>query len=147
MQNRGIFWGTLATTGLLDLLVKFLVRKYLVVPIQILPFFKLEFVENPHLAFGFELGQIWIVLFSFVALLLLGNIFVKNVRKSSKIGAFAFGLIFGGALANLGERIFFSRVTDFIALAPIPNFNLADAALSIGVATLVLFYSKIFQKN
>jgi signal peptidase II len=60
---------------------------------------------------------------------------------------FAFGIIFGGALANLGERIIFAHVTDFVALSIIPNFNLADTALTLGVATLIAFHSKIFKKN
>jgi signal peptidase II len=52
----------------------------------------------------------------------------------------------GGAIGNLGERIFFGQVTDFIALLTIPNFNLADTALTIGVILLIIFHSKIFTK-
>jgi signal peptidase II len=147
MQNRRIFWGGLVGILFFDILTKFLVQKYLIVPQEILPFFKLEFVENSQLAFGIEFPRFLIILLSIVALFLLGNIFVKNVFKSSKIGGFAFGLIFGGALGNLGERIIFGRVTDFLALSIIPNFNLADAALTIGVSVLILWHSKIFIKN
>ncbi|MFA6458165.1 MAG: signal peptidase II [Patescibacteria group bacterium] len=147
MKNRGIFWGALTGIVFLDILTKFGAQKYLFVPHKILPFLKLEFVENSNLAFGIEFPRVWIILLSLVALGILGNIFVKNVRKTSKIGAFAFGIIFGGALANLGERIIFAHVTDFVALSIIPNFNLADTALTLGVATLIAFHSKIFKKN
>ena len=57
-----------------------------------------------------------------------------------------FALLLGGAFGNLTERIFFKKVTDFISLSIIPNFNLADAALTIGVALLIIFHSKIFKK-
>jgi len=147
MQNREFFWGVLTATFVADLATKFCVQKWLVIPRKILPFFELEFVENQNLAFGIALPRIWIILFSLVALVLLANIFVKNVRKQSKISGIAFGLIFGGALGNLGERIIFARVIDFIALPVIPNFNLADAALTIGIILLLAFYSKIFKKN
>lgn len=146
MQNREIFWGGLAGILFFDIFTKICVQKNLLTPIEILPFLKLEFAENSNLAFGIEFPRILIILLSIFALFLIGNIFVKNVRKSSKIGVFAFALIFGGAIGNLSERIIFGRVTDFVALSIIPNFNLADAALTTGVAILVLFYSKIFTK-
>ncbi len=119
-------------------------QKYLVAPIELLPFLKFELTENTRLAFGIDFPRVLIILLSIFAIAFLGNIFVKNVRKHSKIGRVAFVLIFGGALGNLGERIVFGRVTDFVALSIIPNFNLADAALTIGVAILILGNSKIF---
>ncbi|MFH1546532.1 MAG: signal peptidase II, partial [Patescibacteria group bacterium] len=41
---------------------------------------------------------------------------------------------------------FFGRVTDFISLSIIPNFNLADAALTIGITLLIIFHRRIFKK-
>lgn len=147
MQNRGIFWSVFGGVIFFDAITKFYIQAYLLTPIEILPFLKLEFTENSHLAFGIEFPRIWIILLSLFALTLIGNIYVKNVRKSSKIGAIAFALIFGGAVTNLGERIVFGHVTDFLVLSVIPNFNLADSALTIGVALILIFHSKIFKKN
>ncbi|HEX9798247.1 MAG TPA: signal peptidase II [Anaerolineales bacterium] len=44
----------------------------------------------------------------------------------------------GGAIGNLIDRITRGPVTDFVAVGPIPVFNVADAAISCGVAVLVL---------
>ena len=44
----------------------------------------------------------------------------------------------GGAIGNLIDRISRGPVTDFVAVGPIPVFNVADASISLGVAVLVL---------
>ena len=147
MQNRGIFWSVFGGTIFVDLLTKFFVQNYLLTPLKIFPFLSLKLTENPNLAFGIAFPRFLIIAFSIFALLLIGNIFVKNVRKNSKIGALAFALIFGGAITNLGERIFLGHVTDFISLSIIPNFNVADTALTFGVALIIIFHSNIFKKN
>ncbi|MFH0776758.1 MAG: signal peptidase II [Patescibacteria group bacterium] len=148
MQNRKVLLGSgIAGVLSLDILTKWLAQRYLLAPIEFLPFWRLEFTENSNLAFGIPFPRGLTVLLSIFAVIFLGNLFVKNVRKSSKIGVIAFALIFGGAIGNLGERILFGRVTDFVYLIGIPNFNLADAALSAGVVLLIIFYSKIFVKN
>ena len=48
----------------------------------------------------------------------------------------ALGLILGGALGNVYDRIMFGTVTDFINFHFWPVFNVADSAVSIGVVTL-----------
>ena len=48
------------------------------------------------------------------------------------------GIILGGALGNLYERVVYGEVVDFIALGPIPLFNLADAGITVGLIGLVL---------
>src|SRR5262249_32982380 len=50
------------------------------------------------------------------------------------------GLIMGGTVGNGYERLFQHNVTDFIALHFWPVFNVADSALSVGVAVLLLGY-------
>ena len=50
----------------------------------------------------------------------------------------AMGLQLGGAAGNLIDRLQMSRVTDFISIGSFPVFNVADSAISIGVAVLLL---------
>lgn len=50
------------------------------------------------------------------------------------------GLLAGGALGNLADRVRADGVTDFIDLSPWPPFNLADVAITAGVVLLVLIY-------
>ncbi|MBU1089452.1 signal peptidase II [Patescibacteria group bacterium] len=146
-QNILLFAG-IALVASLDFFVKFLARKFLVPAqtVEIFPFLKLEFTQNSNLAFGIPFPRSLIILLSIFAIIFLGNLFVKNVKKESKIGVVAFALLLGGAFGNLTERIFFGKVTDFISLSIIPNFNLADAALTIGITLLIIFHRRIFKK-
>lgn len=50
----------------------------------------------------------------------------------------ALGLVWGGMLGNLADRLLFESVFDFILVRPIPVFNLADAALTVGGALFAL---------
>jgi signal peptidase II len=52
----------------------------------------------------------------------------------------ATGLLAGGALGNLVDRIQAGAVTDFVDLSPWPPFNLADVAITLGVVLLVFLY-------
>lgn len=129
----------------LDLTTKHLAQTFLTTPVEILPILQLQLSKNANLAFGIPFPRILTILLSIAAIIFFGNLFVKNVRKESKIGLIAFALILGGALGNLSERIWCGEVIDFISLLSIPNFNLADSALTIGVSLLILFHSKIFK--
>ena len=52
----------------------------------------------------------------------------------------AAGLLAGGAIGNLADRIRADAVTDFVDLPPWPPFNLADVAITAGVLLLVFLY-------
>ena len=54
-----------------------------------------------------------------------------------------FGLVAGGALGNLFDRVMHGYVIDYIAIWKWPVFNLADAAIFVGAVLLVIFYDKI----
>ena len=131
-----------------DFFLKFLAQSFLTPaqPIKILSFLKLELTQNSNLAFGIPFPRELIILLSVVAIIFLNNLFVKNVKKESKIGIIAFVLLLGGAFGNLTERILFGKVTDFVSLSIIPNFNLADTALTIGATLLIIFHHRIFKK-
>jgi signal peptidase II len=65
-------------------------------------------------------------------------------RSSRRVEVFALGLILGGALGNLGDRVFRGdgfldgAVVDWIDWWFIPTFNVADMALNIGVALMLV---------
>lgn len=72
-------------------------------------------------------------------------VLIRMVRRSDDIWTIgALALVLGGALGNLSDRVFrapgFLRgaVVDFIHIDPIPTFNLADSALTVGAVTLVV---------
>lgn len=105
----------------------------------------LTLVLNPGLAFGM-LGAVppgwrWVVaLLSLAALCALGVLALQLLPGGGWGAAFALGLIFGGAVGNLFDRWRFGAVVDFIDVYwktyHWPAFNVADSAISVGVALL-----------
>ncbi|GGW32259.1 signal peptidase II [Streptomyces xantholiticus] len=116
-------------------------------PIQIIgDWLKFEAVRNPGAAFG--MGEAFTIIFTFIA----ATVIVVIVRLARKLysgpWALALGLLLGGALGNLTDRIFRSpgvfegAVVDFIAPAHFAVFNLADSAIVCGGVLIVLLSFK-----
>lgn len=92
---------------------------------------------NDGIAFGLAGGGgIWVILLSAVALVALGA-FVA-AAPAGWPSSLAGGLILGGALGNLVDRVRLGEVTDFLLLPGWPAFNLADAAITAGVIVLAV---------
>jgi signal peptidase II len=110
-------------------------------------FFTLTLVMNPGLAFGL-LGGVphgwrWIVgVLSVAALAVLARVALRVLPTGSRLDRIAIGLIFGGAIGNLIDRLRFGAVVDFVDLHARgyhwPAFNVADSAISVGVVVLTL---------
>lgn len=112
--------------AILDQLSKFIVK-------QIMPFTK-----NYGAAFGILQGER--ILLMFIAVIVLTLIIFAHYTNKKEFPAVATGLLAGGIIGNLVDRIFFGYVVDFIDLHWFPSFNLADSFNTIGVA-LLLWYS------
>ena len=107
----------------------------------------LTLVLNPGLAFGL-LGGIpptwrWVVAaLSLVALAVLARVALRVLPTGGWPGRLAIGLIFGGAIGNLIDRARFGAVVDFVDVHwrgwHWPAFNVADSAITVGVALLAL---------
>jgi signal peptidase II len=108
-------------------------------------FFTLRFSENTGVAFGMAQslpgGRILLTLVALGALALVFYYLRKSDEGHLRMHV-ALGLVGGGALGNLIDRILFGRVTDFIVWHyhghEWPAFNIADAALVAGVALMAL---------
>jgi len=88
-------------------------------------------------AFGLASGVtpvVLVLLASAIVLLLL----VLGSRLRWRGSSVAIGLVLGGALGNLADRVFRGHVVDFIAVPHWPTFNLADAAITVGVVLLLI---------
>ena len=109
--------------------------------------FALTLVMNPGLAFGL-LGNMpptwrWLVAaLSLIALGVLARVALRVLPAGSSIDIIAIGLIFGGAVGNLIDRARYGAVVDFIDVYfrsyHWPAFNVADSAITIGVAMMAL---------
>src|SRR5947207_6331650 len=110
-------------------------------------FVNLTLVMNPGLAFGL-LGGVpiawrWVVaVLSLIALGVLARIALRVLPEGSWLDHVAIGLIFGGAVGNLIDRLRFGAVVDFVDLHVHgyhwPAFNVADSSITVGVALLAL---------
>ena len=118
------------------------------VPISVIDgLFSLTLVMNPGLAFGM-LGTVppgwrWVVaLLSIGALGVLAAVATRLLPEGGRAAAVAVGMIFGGAAGNLIDRARFGAVVDFLDFYwhgwHWPAFNVADSAISVGVALLAL---------
>jgi signal peptidase II len=102
----------------------------------------LRLVRNPGAAFGLAQGAT--VVFTVVALVVVLVILRAARRLRSRGWAVGFGLVLGGAVGNLTDRLFRApgplrgHVVDFLELPHWPVFNLADSAIVTGGALIVL---------
>lgn len=130
---------TAASVVLMDQLVKELVRGSMVVGERrdLLGFVDLVSVRNKGVAFGAFSGHGWLV--PALTLFALGAVLVWFARRPSESFAwFPSGLVVGGAVGNLLDRLVHGAVTDFIKLPHWPAFNIGDMAITAGVLLLVV---------
>ena len=110
-------------------------------------FVNLTLVMNPGLAFGLlggvPVGWRWLLaVLSLIALAVLAKVALRVLPDGSWLDHAAVGLIFGGAVGNLIDRTRFGSVVDFVDVYfrgwHWPAFNVADSAITVGVALLAL---------
>ena len=110
-------------------------------------FFNLVYVTNTGAAFGFLAGsKSWLrqVFFVGVAVVALGVIVYAygHLKRQGRIFVYALGLIGGGAIGNLIDRLRFGSVVDFLDFYfgsyHWPAFNAADSAITVGVGLFML---------
>jgi len=117
------------------------------VPVDLAPWLSLTLVMNPGLAFGVlagvPTGWRWVVAaLSLAALVVLARVALRVLPAHGWPGAVAVGMIFGGAVGNLIDRLRWGAVVDFVDVHwqsyHWPAFNVADSAITVGVALLAL---------
>jgi len=135
-------------------------------------FFRITFIENPGMAFGFNPGinfKLWISVFSILASI--GIVIYLYLMKEERFTLrFSLALILGGAIGNLIDRLFYGifygygplfygKVVDFLDVDFFhftlfgktfdrwPIFNIADAAVTVGVIILLIFHTRAQEKT
>lgn len=93
-------------------------------------------VRNDGIAFGLFGGSTVLVL-AVTLLAALGLAYYVMTQPRRRGQWVAVGLLAGGAAGNLVDRVAAGEVTDFIDLPAWPAFNLADVAITVGIATLI----------
>lgn len=165
--------------------------------IHITDWFQLVFVENPGMAFGWEIagGKLFLTLFRIIAVTVIGWFISKEIKENKPMGYIVcLSLIMAGAMGNIIDclfygmifnspsypevaqfvpwgtgygEFFYGKVVDMFYFPLIewdmpnvswlpysgehcvffsPIFNFADASISCGIISLILFYNKIISK-
>ncbi|WP_447974113.1 signal peptidase II [Nitrospira sp. Kam-Ns4a] len=117
-------------------------------------FFSLTYIRNPGAAFGLLASSsngfrlVFFGLTSLFALGLLGTIFFR-LSQDDWLGQVSIAGILGGAIGNLLDRIRYGEVIDFLDFYingyHWPAFNIADAAITVGVCFLIVHFA--FEKK
>ncbi len=135
---------------LLDQLVKFIVTGPLGLDslsgrvIDLLPIFRVRFVANVGVSLGLLNASSDAGRWALVALTgaIAAGVLVWMLRERNRQDQFGLGLVLGGAIGNIADRVRLGYVVDYADLhfgewSPFLVFNLADAAITIGVLVLL----------
>ena len=112
--------------------------------IELLPFFNLTWTENYGVSLGMltaqsaEMRYVLVALTSLIALV----VFIWMMREKTRPELFGLALVLGGALGNIRDRATFGYVVDYAdfhigGFRPFLIFNIADAAITIGVLIIL----------
>ncbi len=108
--------------------------------IEITSFFNLTMVWNEGISFGLFQGS-GVLILSSIALIITGVFSVWMMRATGWLQAISLGLVIGGAIGNVFDRVRFGAVADFFDFHVMgwhyPAFNVADSAIVVGIALLV----------
>jgi len=126
-----------------DQATKVMVLAWLEQPVAVTPFLNLVLVWNRGVSFGMlsslGAGVSWVL--SGLALAVVVGLLIWLKRSTHPLTASGLGLVIGGALGNVIDRIRFGAVVDFVDVHVAgwhwPAFNVADAAICIGAAALL----------
>lgn len=156
MQMSKHVWqglGLAALVTALDQLSKWIIVAHVMNPpvqIEVTSFFNLVLAHNRGVSFGMfaagsELGK-WILVG--LALMISGFLVRWLIQSSSPFSIIALGLILGGAVGNVIDRVLIGAVVDFLDFHAFgthwPAFNVADTTIFLGAAGLIFesFFSK-----
>jgi signal peptidase II len=97
------------------------------------PHMVIQYVENSGAAFGLLRGQTFLLTFVALAVVIALIFSYQRARNPSWQLVWGLGLLLGGALGNLIDRIRLGYVVDYVAISIWPKFNIADSAITLGV--------------
>ncbi len=131
-----LLWSSIAASFLLSMIAKWLADSFLTERVAILGSFAgLRYTLNPHVAFSMNFGSLEGPL---IAIALVALCVAAFRTAKTALGQIGYGIIIGGALGNIVDRLGDGSVTDFVQVGTFPVFNVADSCITAGVTVLLL---------
>lgn len=123
--------------------------------IKVIPkFISFIYVQNKGAAWGIlKDNTIFLIIMSFIGIALILSFYILRLKRTgnrtSILFAVSVGLIIGGAVGNLADRLIFRYVRDFINFdfMNFPVFNFADVALTFGIIILLIYILFFYNKE
>ena len=139
-QCRLSFWTVAVFIFILDRLTKLLVVNYLPVGSSInFSFFSITHILNTGTFFGLGKSAGFLLLFFSIVV----SFYLIGWHKKYPVHLQPLlGLVLGGALGNVTDRLIYGAVVDFIDFHFWPVFNVADSAISLAVVLILLFETR-----
>lgn len=132
---------------ILDQMAKYFMQIRLSDPVWFFDGVGFEKAFNKGVAFSLPLGGVPAILLAMAIIIILLIFAYKNLNQEKIITHVVLGLIIGGAVGNIIDRIAYGYVRDFIRIGWWPTFNVADSCIVIGGLIFVIFYDKIALKK
>lgn len=124
-----------AASCVTSVLAAFAARLWIDHPIPLVgSWIHLTLTMNPGIAFGVHMPSPWQEIVIAAALV---GVLVVALRTDDRVSRAAYGLILGGALGNILDRLPDGFVTDYVAVGSFPVFNVADSCITIGVLLML----------
>lgn len=98
----------------------------------------LQYVENTGAAFGIMPDQTGLLTVVSIAISVFAVFVMRREMNQHPLTALAIGMVVGGAVGNIIDRLWHGFVVDFIAIGQFPKFNLADAMITLGIVLLLV---------
>lgn len=147
-SNAFFRWGVIAAAliAIADQASKFWIVQIVELPvrrkIELSPIFDLTYVENRGASFGMLAGGMGSrIILSSISIAVATALVIWLARLKRRFAAAGAALIVGGALGNLYDRLAYGYVVDFLDFSGLYFpwvFNIADAAINVGVACLIV---------
>ncbi|MBR2246691.1 MAG: signal peptidase II [Bacilli bacterium] len=144
MKNKEKVYSVAAILLIIDQFVKLLIKTKMKVltEIKIIPnFFSIYYVKNKGAAFSILNGKTYIFIIVAILLLFLIDRYLKE-EKFTKLSIISLGMIIGGIVGNLIDRLLYHSVIDYLSFNifgyNFPVFNIADIGITVGCLLYII---------
>lgn len=138
---------------LVDQLVKLIVKSTLHLHQELIiikNFFSIHYLQNKGAAFSILQDKTLLLIIIAIVYVAIMVYYIKK-ETFSNLSSIALGLILGGILGNLIDRIIYTKVIDYLSFSffgyNFPVFNIADVGITVGAFLLIVYYILEEQKK